>query len=860
MLNYPASIARVFFLVLAVLSAHSVWAATNPAATSKAFDALLSLPQTQPEEGQWDHAVPEGFEGEDETTLIRWLTRQQKAGADFNQVRHQGTLLHHAIRGGLDATALWLLAHGANPLKTLEGEQTDALVLSVRYRRWPVLNALLKVPGVTAPNRALQLQLAWQAAQGENERIVVDKLLAQKLPLPQGKAGEYLLKVALEQQWMGLARVLINAGTTHAIPSAYGWRTTAHKIGAVADIEFADARLAAPIFPYLIAHVANTADVASLWQLRIRRPFEDATFTRQVVLRILDAPSTPQTKRALLEHLPPKSLRAALEDSEVIDRWVRWSARLPSAEGDWAFMALGDLPTQRPAVLFDAMLKNAYWFDENSPDSKQLAAGWGRLLGRLQTPLPGETHGKLWMLVPRQHRPTLLNLGYRPSDKELASWLERDNKDAVLALWPHIKATVPALSGRIHEALFAPYSPENGCSWSGVRAETLEKAHILLEAGAKPGKSIVLDAGCAALTDPAILNSLKTAGLIEYQTPSPAEMRRFIPEKLACHFQPNGVWRRSLLQVRSLGDIPVEGIQMIAIRGETNCALLAWGGNAGGRVFIDEDSFTGTQRLTPCADGHHASAILRMVGDTVQPIQLGEDMPAIQGALPLRDTVNGEHLLLVGQIGTGTCGVGTPPELLGWDKTQNTKAALHVLPRKSAAMQAFLRQCGKPTEADSQNCFPPGGDAGESSFNFSSFVDTQWASERKAYLDAVLALDYDALRTAKKTGIFPHWTAQAIDTVTKADMPVADKRRRTARLFRDAVLLANALQTDTSYETLTGLVAWLPREDWQPVIKALKGNDSMLNILRGESEQQNKHALACRFATALGHACRRSER
>lgn len=859
MLNYPASIARVFFLVLAVLSAHSVWAATNPAATSKAFDALLSLPQTQPEEGQWDHAVPEGFEGEDETTLIRWLTRQQKAGADFNQVRHQGTLLHHAIRGGLDATALWLLAHGADPLKTLEGEQTDALVLSVRYRRWPVLNALLKIPGVTRPNRSLQLQLAWQAVQGENEWMTVDKLLVLRLPLPQGKAGEYLLRVALEHQWMELARALLNAGTSRVSLNSYGWPTTANKIGAAVDIEFADARLAAPIFPYLLAHVANAHDVASLWQMRIRRPFEDAAFTRQVVLRVLAAPSTPQVKRALLERLPPKALNTTLADGEVIDRWVRWSARLPSAEGDWAFMMLGDLPTQHPAVLLDAMLKNIYWFDENGPGSKELAAGWARLLARLQTPLPVETHGKLWMFVPRQHRPTLLNLGYRPSDKELASWLERDSKDAVIALWPYIKATIPELAGRIHEALFAPYSPENGCSWSGVRAETLEKTHILLEAGAKPGKPIVLDAGCAALTDPAILNSLKTAGLIEYQTPSPAEMRRFIPEKLACRFQPNGVWRRSLLQVRSLDDIPIEGIQMIAIPGKTNCALLAWGGNAGGRVYIDQDGFTGMQRLTPCADGRHAAAIWNMVGDTMQSTPMGKDMPAIQGGLPLRDTVNGEHLLLVGQIGTGTCGAGTPPELLGWDKMHSAQTALYVLPRKSAAMQAFLRQCGKATAADSQNCFPPGDDASESSFSFSSFVDTQWASERKAYLDAVLALDYDALRTAKKTGIFPHWTAQAIDTVTKADMPVADKRRRTAWLFRDAGLLANALQTDTSYEALTGLVAWLPREDWQPVIKALKGHDSMLNILRGEAEQQNKHALACRFATALGRACRRTE-
>ncbi|HWR77157.1 MAG TPA: hypothetical protein VN283_08110 [Thiobacillus sp.] len=853
MLKYLASVARAGVLLFTALVANPAWAA-NEVATSNAFEALLSLPQTQPDEGEWGHVAPEGFNGEDETALIRWLARQKKAGADFNQARHQGTLLHHAIRGGLEATALWLLTHGADPLKTLEGgEQADALALSIKYRRWSVANDLLKIPGITAPGRTPQLLLAWQAAQGEDERAVVDKLLAWQLPLPKGAAGERLLGLALERQWMKVALALLDAGITRAAPSAYGWAVS-NKIGAAADIEAADARLAAPIFPYLLVHATNAGDVESLWRLRIRRPFEDAAFTRQVVLRILAAPSTPPVKRALLERLPPKALKTAFDDGEVIDRWVRWSAQLPPAEGDWALAVLGDIPVQRPAVLLDAMLKNAYWFDENGANSNQLADGWARLLARLHAPLPVETHGKLWMFVPRQHRPTLLRMGYRPGDKELADWLERDNKEAIRTLWPHIKAAVPALVERIHEPLLAPYSPENGytCNWGGLRPESLEKARILLEAGAKPRKPVVLDAGCVAITDPAILHSLNAAGLIEFQAPTSAELRRFVPETPACRFQPNEVWRRSLIKHPSLGDIPIDGAQVISIPGATDCALLVWGGNAGGRTFFEEDSFTGTQRFSPCTDGHYAAAIWRVVGDTVQPIQLGEDMPAIQGALPLRDTVSGEHLLLVGQIGTGTCGTGTPLELLSWETAQNATATLRVLPRKSATMQAFLRQCGMAAKADAQGCFPPGGDLGESHY---SFIDTHWASERKAYIDAVLALDYEALRKAQKTGIFPHWTAQAMDAVTKANIPVAGKRRRTAWLFRDAALLADSLQTFFSYDVLSGLVAWLPREDWQPVIKALQGNDSMLNHLRGEAERQGKPALACRFATALGRAC-----
>ena len=854
MLKYPASLVRICILLCAAMWAHPAWTA-NPVATSNAFDALLSLPQTQPEEGQWNHVAPEGFGGEDETALIRWLAKQKQAGADFNQIRHQGTMLHHAIRSGLDATALWLLAHGADPLKTLEnGEQyrPDALGLSIQYRRWPVTNALLKISGVTAPGRSPQLMLAWQAAQGENELTVVDQLLARRLPLPKGEAAEKLLGFSLERQWMKVSLALLDMGVTRATPSGYGWAAS-NKMGADTDIESADARLIAPIFPYLLTHATSARDVESLWRLRIRRPFGDAAFTRQVVLRILAAPSAPPVKRALLERLPPEELKTALNDAEVLNRWMQWSVQLPRAEGDWAFSALGDLPTQRPVVLLDAMLKNASWFDENAAIANELAAGWARLFAGLHAPLPVEMNGKLWMFVPRSQRPILLRMGYRPSDKELADWLERNNKEAILTLWPQLQAAMPELAARIHEPLLASYTPENGytCNWGGVRQEVLDKARVLLEAGARPQKPVVLDAGCAAATEPAILQSLKAVGLIALQVPSPAKMNRFVVETPACRFNANDVWRRGLIQHRSLGDIPIDGMQVISVPGEADCALLVWGGDAGGRVFFDEDSFTGMQHFSPCGDGHFAAAIWRVAGDTLQQTELGEDMPAIQGALSLRDTISGDRFLLVGEIGTGTCGTSTPRALLSWENSPDAKPGLRVLPRKSATMQAFLRQCGMPADGET-HCFPPADEVANPNFNF---VNEHWASERKAYMDAVLSLNYAALRSAQKAGIFPQWVAQAVDAVSKGNMPAVDKRQRTAWLFRDPALLAEAMQTSSSYEVQIGLIVWLPREDWRPVIKALHGNDSMLDSLRAEAERQGKSALACTFATALGRAC-----
>ena len=111
-------------------------------ATDDAFAALLAMPGAAQQRGYWEHIeAPADFSGETENDLIAYLGKTQKAGADFNAYRHFGTLLHHAIRDGQMKTAFWLLAHGADPRKTLKGGADDALALAERYKR----NALIKL-------------------------------------------------------------------------------------------------------------------------------------------------------------------------------------------------------------------------------------------------------------------------------------------------------------------------------------------------------------------------------------------------------------------------------------------------------------------------------------------------------------------------------------------------------------------------------------------------------------------------------------------------------------------------------------------------------------------------------------------
>lgn len=198
--------------------------AANNRATDAAFAALLSMPGAEPETGSWNFPEPEGFSADDEKSLIAYLARQQKAGGDFNAYRHHGTLLHHAIRAGKPATALWLLQHGADPRLTAGG--SDAMALSVIYKLPQVRKALVEKYGMALPAKAAPAPAAAtakpgpllpyqriQEAVGRNAKApaALDTALA---ALPAGMLGENL----------GLATDLLKAGKAPADSWRMLWR------------------------------------------------------------------------------------------------------------------------------------------------------------------------------------------------------------------------------------------------------------------------------------------------------------------------------------------------------------------------------------------------------------------------------------------------------------------------------------------------------------------------------------------------------------------------------------------------------------------------------------------------------------
>jgi hypothetical protein len=140
---------RCLVAALCLVSA-PLWAASS-AATDKAFAALLSMPGAGPESGSWNFPQADDFEPGNEDALIGYLAGQQKAGADVNAYRHFGTLLHHAIRSRQARTALWLLAHGADPRKPVKDDGRDALALAIAYKLETVAAVLTRDHGMRTP-------------------------------------------------------------------------------------------------------------------------------------------------------------------------------------------------------------------------------------------------------------------------------------------------------------------------------------------------------------------------------------------------------------------------------------------------------------------------------------------------------------------------------------------------------------------------------------------------------------------------------------------------------------------------------------------------------------------------------------
>ncbi len=132
---------RIIALATFLLCLFGTAQAAPEDATDAAFAALLALPGGQPRDGAW--IIPEQEEPvpKNEKALIARLVQLKKDGANFNAIRHRGTLLAHAIRAGKDRTSVWLLRNGADPQHVLFSKDLTAYDLALQFKR----NAIVKL-------------------------------------------------------------------------------------------------------------------------------------------------------------------------------------------------------------------------------------------------------------------------------------------------------------------------------------------------------------------------------------------------------------------------------------------------------------------------------------------------------------------------------------------------------------------------------------------------------------------------------------------------------------------------------------------------------------------------------------------
>jgi hypothetical protein len=192
---------RLLSCLLLCLAAHS---GAEPAdRTDEAFGALLAMPGAQPVEGGW--IIPHE-PARDETDLIAKWQGLKRAGADFNAMRHRGTLLAHAIRAGRERAAIWLLANGADARKMLAETRADAYELARQYKRASVLRVLEAQYGfkpAAAPAPAAAAASAVASAAAPQTRVQQAQAELQRL------VGRFLQRdEAAQQAWRRYAATL----------------------------------------------------------------------------------------------------------------------------------------------------------------------------------------------------------------------------------------------------------------------------------------------------------------------------------------------------------------------------------------------------------------------------------------------------------------------------------------------------------------------------------------------------------------------------------------------------------------------------------------------------------------------------
>lgn len=753
-------------------------------ATDAAYGALLAMPGVQPREGGW--LIPEQAEPvpEDEDELIARLRRLKQAGANFNAIRHRGTLLAHAIRAGKDRTALWLLRNGADPKHVLFSDSVTACDLARRFNRTAVIKVLENQYGFKPPT---------QPKTG--------------VGAPKAPATPETPSQSREQQAIALMTRLV--GPT-LIPSEAGQREWKEFAATLSPAEY----------------IALFKDGANLENL----------------VRLVQ--NTEGGLEYALSRLPP------------------------------------DLVRRKAQVIADLLAKWSFVTYSHDPKIRYTASShsWPALWRRIDQPLSYEQRPDLAEHIPPAQWPGLFASGYSKHDAEVTGCqLSMVDVAAFKALWPDFQRFFADAREKAPALVLGKYRlarRKSPCYYDSSPADTVAKLAFLLEQGVTSPVAGLRKSLLDEENNPAL------AAMAATFSPQTQTAPRLVKAPLACELALNDAWLDALINVRGVGwGIPAEYVQAIDVPGQGKCGLIVSGDRYTESAQERDDFFYGPARegSTRCADSPDDGEIWVEEAGQIRNIKMNDDR--CEGGCTLRkvlDMQTGKQYLLNGGIRGALCSQSQElPDAFEW---QTRPQGLALLPsRDGGLVDRLLReQCQESPGSGNLVCrgINPLGENGDEAktdgeevvatlrkggvVTIEQLVDLLGAGRRGAYGAAIAAHDRAQIRRLHAAGIPPRWTAAEISALGRADLPLAEKRRRIALLFADRDQLDRTLNKDR-YDLPEALLGWLPDEDWKPVLSVIGRHPDLwldpAGRLRNLAAEANRLRLACDIDRAQGFLC-----
>lgn len=810
-------------------------------ATRAALDALFSMAALATEGSA--PTPPPGFSPDDadEAALIAFLARQKRRGADLDAYRQLGTPLHHTIRVGLDDTARWLLANGADPrLRVRDAAEApagfpppDALGVAVAAGAWKLVDTLLRQPTyATLPPRD-KARAIWPYALASAGRTA--RLFDRRAALPSfGNDPELagaLLRHALCSGQAALAGALLAGDGGRVAAGSFGPSADGcprieggfppNRLPA-RDWQDIELRLGQPLLPWLAIQAATPARAERLLAAGLRSPWGEPAALGLYVRHALRAPAGV----VLLRAVPPGALRSALHDDAILAEWLATSVDWPQADLDWALaqVAPARLAGQLPQLL--ERWGYSRLASRDAGDRADRLARWTALTDRLAAPLPPVGDAPFLYVVPAELWPRWFALGYRLADRLWADWLTGLEPAGLERVWPLIARHQPEIARRALTWLVAPLSvgpiedPEaRRLSYRGLYhhdPDFLAKARFLAAHGGRVRQPRWLAAGFALeKPEPGVALALAQG----WVKPAPVALRRQVEAApLVCQPRSGPGLRRALAVSGALqgadGDVAfIDTIQPLARSGVVACEWMVSGGNDGGRQYIDDESFSqGVNRLTPCADAWRLAALWQEGGGW-RPVEGEVPVGPLQ---PIRLAGAGLVGMVALEVDYGSCGQRAAEVFIPRFKADGGLMFKPAGPG-DALFDALALQCSFRNLADCPGL--AGGHANPAgALGVADFADRHWTAGKAAFLDALARFDRVALAEAESQGLFPHWLDEAARGLAAAPgLSLPERRRRMAWLQA-----RRSPRPAYSDDTVASLVPWLPAEDWAPLVEALR--------------------------------------